>query len=144
MKNKLIIVGIVALVVGLAGGYLVGKRSAPQGQFGQLGQNGQGRFPGGRTGGTAGQIQSGGFITGNIISKTDNSVTIQSRDGSSKIVFFGSSAEVSKFVQGAVSDLATGETVTVAGTANSDGSINAQTIQIRPAMPVGTSTQPGR
>lgn len=141
-KNLLITVGIVALVVGLAGGYFIGKGSAPQSQFGLAGQGG--RFAGRTNGTAAGQGQNGGLVSGNIINKTDNSITVQSRDGSSKIVFFGSSVEVSKFVQGAASDLSTGETVTVAGTANSDGSINAQTIQIRPAMPNGTSTQPGR
>lgn len=138
------IVGAIALIVGLAGGYFIGKGSAPsqsayglpgQGQFAQGGANGTRR---------GAQLQSGGFITGDIIAKTDNSITVQSRDGSSKIIFFGSSAEVSKFVQGASSDLLTGETVTVSGTANTDGSINAQTIQIRPAAPFGTSTQPGR
>lgn len=138
MKNKLIIVGIVALVVGLAGGYFIGKGSTPKNPYAL----GQGAATGTRRGG--GFQQGAGLVTGNIISTTDNSITVQSRDGSSRIVFFGSSAEVSKFVQGAASDLSVGETVVVAGTSNSDGSINAQTIQIRPAMPNGTSTQPGQ
>lgn len=140
MKKKIITVGAIALLVGLVGGYFIGNGSAAKSpaQYGQGGMNATGTRRGG------GFQAGGGLINGNIISATNNSITVQSRDGSSKIIFFGSSVEISKFVQGAASDLSAGETVTVAGTTNTDGSINAQTIQIRPAMPVGTSTQPGR
>lgn len=132
-KNLVIVVGIVALVVGLAGGYFIGKGSVPQTQFAQFGQNGQNRFPGGRTAGMTGQ--NGGFVSGQIINMDNQSITIQTRDGSSKIIFYSASTEVMKSVQGSGSDFSAGEQVTVTGSANSDGSITAQSVQIRPATP---------
>lgn len=81
----------------------------------------------------------GGAATGEILSMDDKSLTIKLRDGGSKIVFLSSSTKISKEVTGAITDLNVGEQVITAGTPNSDGSINAQTVQIRPA-PIATST----
>ena len=39
---------------------------------------------------------------------------------------------MSKFVGGAISDLEVGKTITVNGKENQDGSVTAQTIQLRP------------
>ena len=55
------------------------------------------------------------------------------QDGSTKIVLVGSSIEITKSAAGSVEDLATGINVTVVGTANSDGSVTAESVQIRPA-----------
>lgn len=109
-----------------------------QQRFQQMGVNGD-AFRIGRNG-----AQNGGFASGEIISKDDKSITVKtltpgqnansSGQGSTKIIFYSSSTEIGKSVSGAAADLEIGNTVTINGSANSDGSITAQSIQIRPEI----------
>lgn len=91
----------------------------------QIDQMGGGRI------GTNRQL-GGGVVNGEIISKDDQSITVKLSDGGSKIVFYSDSAEISKFAAGSSSDLEIGKTVMISGKANDDGSVTAQSIQIRP------------
>ncbi|KKU25725.1 MAG: hypothetical protein UX39_C0021G0007 [Candidatus Magasanikbacteria bacterium GW2011_GWA2_46_17] len=73
------------------------------------------------------------FVNGEVISKDDDSVTVKLRDGGSRIVFFSPSTTVMKATSGDGSDLEVGRNVMINGSANQDGSMSAQMIQIRPA-----------
>lgn len=92
--------------------------------------------PGGR-----GMMRTGdGFIAGEVIAKDENSVTVKLRDGGSKIIFLSATTPITKSAAGTLEDLAVGTQVTAVGTANTDGSLTAQSIQIRPPMPVTPPT----
>lgn len=127
-----IVIGAICFFVGMRIGGGSGKSAAQPNSLGF--QRGTG------AGGRAGGLQQGGFTGGSIIAKDDKSITVSVRGGSSKIVFVSDTTGVMKSVQGTIADLATGEQVTVTGSANPDGSITAQSVQIRPAMPNATST----
>lgn len=137
--KKYIWIGVVAVVViagAFVGGMQYGKHGAKAPLAGDMRQFGG---QGGPTG-AMGRGNQGSMVTGDIISKDATSITVQTRDGSSKIVFLSNTTEISKFVSGAAADLVIGKTITVTGKANSDGSVAAQTIQLRPALPSPTPT----
>ncbi|MDB4939899.1 MAG: hypothetical protein JWO40_324 [Candidatus Doudnabacteria bacterium] len=104
------------------------------GMAGNAGAGGAMGFAGRRTG--TGGAAGSGFTAGNIISKDDKSITVSTTGGGSKIIFVSGTTKVGKSVTGAVSDLAVGDQVTITGAANSDGSINAASVDIRPANTV--------
>jgi hypothetical protein len=95
---------------------------------------------GNRTFRTAG----GGATAGSIIAKDATSVTVKSPDGSTKIILLGSNTQVMKAATGTLDDLSVGANVTITGSANSDGSISAETISLRPAGAAPQTTGPGR
>jgi hypothetical protein len=58
----------------------------------------------------------------------------------SKIVFLSPATKVEKTVSGLVSDVVVGNQVVITGVVNSDGSVNATSIQLRPATVAGATT----
>ncbi|MBI5732249.1 MAG: hypothetical protein HY982_02725 [Candidatus Magasanikbacteria bacterium] len=148
--NKFLPIILVTIIVVGGGAFYGGVKYAesknPRGQFSradfqnlspeerrerlqELGAN-AGGSRGGLGGGQRGG--AGGFITGGIISKDDRSVTIKLQDSGSKIVFLSDSTEITKFAEGTLTDLEVGKNISVNGAANPDGSLTAQTIQLRP------------
>ena len=148
MQNKNIVISVIVCIV-IAGisfwsgmKYDASKSSVNQlsninsrGGQGGFNQNSGGKSQGMR-GGTNGGMNNGGFISGEIISKDANSMTIKLRDGGSKIVLLSPSLKVEKTVDGTVSDVVIGKSVMITGTPNPDGSVSAASIQMRPTFPV--------
>ena len=142
MKKLLLVIVAVAVVVG-GGAFYGGMKYAQssRGSFANLTSDQRQQFQANAGRGFRGGQGRGGiggmFTAGEIISKDAKSITIKLQDGGSKIVFYSDSTEVGKSVTGTSADLVVGKTVTTSGSANSDGSITAQSIQIRPT-PTGT------
>jgi hypothetical protein len=136
-KNNLIIAIVVTFVIagggGFFGGMKYGQSLSParptSGQFAAM--RGNSNVPGGAAGA---RLRGGsGFVNGDIISKDDKSVTVKNRAGGSQIIFFAPSTAIGMTTSGTAADLTVGENIMVNGTANSDGTVTATNIQIRPA-----------
>jgi hypothetical protein len=112
------------------GGFVYGKKSMPASQSFRPGQMG-GNQPGQRTVQRAG----GNFLTGEILKLDDFSITVKLNDGGSKTAYLTGSTTIDKLTAGKVEDLVVGAKVMVGGKTNSDGSLNAETIQLRHALP---------
>ncbi|HUC88756.1 MAG TPA: hypothetical protein VMR49_01865 [Candidatus Paceibacterota bacterium] len=126
-KTVLIIIGV-AVVVGAICFY-AGSAASKSSQSAKN-QNtfaNSGNFAG------RGMRNGNNFTGGTVISKDSTSITVQARDGSSKVVFFTASTPIMKMVSGTSGDIAVGGDITITGTANPDGSISAESIQLRPA-----------
>ena len=146
MNNKMIAGALITAAV-FGGGafwagmaYAQGKVGGGRGQFVAAGGN----F-GGRAGGSVRFGGGGGNAFGTIVAKDPTSITLQitatTTGSGSKIILYNEATEVGKMVAASTNDLFVGESVSVSGTPNSDGSLNAQMIQIRPAgmqQPQGT------
>lgn len=149
MKNKMLIGFIIAVVVvgagAFYGGMLYGKSQAVGARNSAFSQR-QGLATGGAAGGGQGRggnrAAGGSFVNGSIIAKDDKSITVKSADGGSKIVFLAASTQITKSVDGSAADLATGKNVIATGSTNSDGSLTAQSIQLRPDLPLNATTTP--
>lgn len=87
----------------------------------------------GRNGATGANFRgnSGGLVAGEVLSQSDQSFVVKLRDGGSKIVFWATSTPITKSATGTSQDLKIGEQVVVTGTPNPDGSVTAQSIQLR-------------
>ncbi|MDD4412771.1 MAG: hypothetical protein PHR00_03960 [Patescibacteria group bacterium] len=133
-SKQLIIFIIIVLVVG-AGCFYAGTKlnnnSRKQFPIGQGNFNGQGN----RVNAGQAKNKTSAMIGGEIVKKDDQSITIKLMDGGSKTVYFATSTQVAKSVDGTLADLSTGINVMVSGKTGTDGSVSAQYIQIRPALP---------
>ncbi len=128
--NKTFITSVVITVIIAGGIAFYGGIKYDQSQQPATGQRPQ-QFSGGRrNNGQGGNINN--FVAGEILSKDSQSVTIKSNDGSSKIVFFSSTTKIMQSTEGTPANLMVGKQAIINGSANQDGSFNAQIIQIRP------------
>jgi len=132
---KKIIPIFVALILVVGGGAFYGGMKYGQGKgfpgnfsrqnFQNLSEEQRQQIFQGRIGG------AGGGLSGEVIAKDEQSLTLKTQDGSSKIVFFSGSTKILKTAEGVVDDIGIGEQIMVSGEQNSDGSYTAETIQER-------------
>jgi hypothetical protein len=122
-KSSLVVLGLAVIVLGgtFYGGMKYGQTSQP---------SRMGNRPSGLTNLTT---ANNNFVGGEILSKDDSSITIKLQDGGSKIVFVSDSTQVMKSATGSLADLSVGQQVSANGTSNTDGSISATTVSVRPA-----------
>ncbi|MDR3519741.1 MAG: hypothetical protein P4L63_02555 [Candidatus Pacebacteria bacterium] len=144
MSKKIVwgVVGIIVLVGVFLGGAAYGKN-----QTAATSTTGAAAYAGLRGGTRGGSF--GGATIGQIISKDATSITVQlmtpagaitsTTPVGSKIVLLDSSTPITKEVSGSMADLTVGTNVSVTGTSNTDGSVSAKSIQIRPNMPTATT-----
>lgn len=129
------VVAVVLIVLAGAGGFFGGMtyQKNQTSSFGTTGANGT------RSGNYAARFGQGGQnaanfrpVRGQVLSMTNDSLTVKLSNGSTEIVVLSSSTAFMQSAQAALSDVKTGDTVNIVGTANSDGSVTAQSVQINP------------
>lgn len=133
-SKQLIIFMLIVIAVGVSCFYVGTKFSnGNKKQF----PNGQSRFNGQINGINPGQAKNklSAMIGGEIVKKDEQSITVKLMDGGSKTVYFATSTQVAKSVDGTLADLSAGINVMISGKTSPDGSVSAQYIQIRPNMP---------
>lgn len=156
MKGVVIALAIlVGVLAGFYGGYKVGQNNLTASAASSTGNRttGGGQFANGRGGGfAAGACPSPGapspssgsqtFARGMVTNLSSTSMTV-SQAGCDVKVTFTPTTTVQKSVSGSTSDLTDNQTVTVTGTRQPDGSVQAQAIQIGGARGPGAGANPG-
>jgi len=141
--KKILPVAIIIAILLVGGAFYAGiKYSGTQRPAAADWQKGVNNFakgaPGAGQGLNSGRAAGAGMISGEVIAKDDKSVTVKIKDGGSKIVIFAASTTVTKTAAGTMDDVAVGANVMIAGKTNADGSVTAETIQIRPDIAPST------
>lgn len=147
-QNKLITIYVIACVV-VVGSFYGGMKYDQSKNTGAAGvgarfsnlssadrQARMQQFGAGGQGGQKGAQRAGGAVSGEILSKDDKSITIKLQDGGSKIILFSDSTQIMKSLAGTAEDINVGGNIMVNGSANPDGSITANMIQLRQNTPV--------
>ncbi len=142
MTKKHLIGAVVILIIiaGAAfwGGMAYGKGQAASARAAAFGNFVGGTGAAGRTGFTGRTGAAGGGTAGKIISTSQGSITVELPSGSTQIVLLGDTTQILKTTSGSAADLTTGTNVVVSGPSNSDGSLTASSVQVRPAGAPGS------
>jgi flagellar basal body-associated protein FliL len=147
-KNIMIVVAVVLIIIAAASGFF-GGMMFQKNQTSTLGAAGRGNFAArfGQNGQSGQNAAAFRPVRGQVLSMGNNSLTVKMSDGSTKIVVLSASTSFVQSTKAALSDIKTGDTVNVVGTANSDGSVTATDVQINPpaqggfARPTGAAQQ---
>jgi hypothetical protein len=139
-KSTQVIVWIVIAVVFFGAGWGIKSSSAASSAAsGASAYSGARSFSGA---GGSGRGAGGGLVAGTIVAVDPTSISVQLPNSTSTtattgstVVLYSTGTSILKSVIGSPADLSVGDSVTVQGTANADGSMSATTIQIRPTPP---------
>lgn len=139
-NSTFIIISIILIVLAFVGGNAYGKGHATTASSGASAtrtstSTGAGFAGRGGIRGTTG----GGFTAGTIVSVDNGTMTISLSAGGSQIIVLSTSTPILNTTIGSTADLKAGANVMITGTANSDGSLTASSIQIRPASMGGAT-----
>ena len=133
-KNSMMIIAAVLIVLAGVGGFVGGvfftKAHAGQGLTAIGNGNGNEFRRFGGMMGANGQNQNSRGGRGQVVSLGNGTMTIKLPDGSTKLVVVSNSTNYLKTDKVSQSDIKTGDTVTIVGTHNSDGSITAQDVLV--------------
>jgi hypothetical protein len=138
-KSTLVIWAIVIAVVFFGAGWGISKSMSSSSATSATATRGTytGTFSG--AAGTRARTSGGGLVAGTIVSVNPTSISVALPNSTSTtattgstVVLYSTGTSILKSIIGSSADLSVGETVTVQGTANSDGSMSATSIQIRP------------
>ncbi len=123
MKTFLLIIGVIIIAGGSFWGGTAYQKAHPAARS---------QFTGGQFTPGTGARAGANFTSGQIITEGSGSVTVKMSSGSTRIVLVSSATQVMKSASGTLNDLAVGTNVVVTGSTNADGSVTAQSVQIRP------------
>ena len=139
-----VITAVLALFLGFFGGTTYQKSKTPANSPAVMG-NRQLNGTGNGQGNTAKNGFRGGNapVSGKIIKMDATSITVQTNDGSNKIVLLSDSTKVNKTAEAAKTDLKEGDEVMVIGSTDSTtGSVTATTINLGTTMLGRQDTNP--
>ena len=129
LKNRKTIILVASFVIVALISFCIGSKYSKSKNIENIQNMQGGKFS--QQMGMRGNGFGGGMINGEILAKDNTSITLKLRDGGSKIVFYTDKTTIAKTVDGILDDLAVGKQVNVIGTTNPDGSVSAQSVQIR-------------
>jgi flagellar basal body-associated protein FliL len=141
-KNIMIVVAVVLIIIAAGGGFFSGMMFQKN-QTPTFGTAGRGNF-GARFGQNSQNAAAFRPVRGQVLSMSETTLTVKMSDGSTKIVVLSSSTAFMQSTKAALTDIKTGDTVNVIGTANSDGSVTATDVQINPPMQGGFARPTGQ
>ncbi|MDD4382977.1 MAG: DUF5666 domain-containing protein [Candidatus Shapirobacteria bacterium] len=128
-----IIISLVTLVIGFAGGYIYQKNKTPS-----FARNGQSQMAGGNpsnrsgngTGGMPSQRISSKETVGEITTVDNSSITVKTPDGGSKIIMISDSTTINQATKVDKTNLKDGSQVSISGDQNTDGTVTGKIINI--------------
>ncbi|MEZ7821317.1 MAG: hypothetical protein QMB51_03350 [Patescibacteria group bacterium] len=144
-KNIIITITLVALVGGgsFFGGIQVGKSQSKSKMPNFQNMQGSNFSRNGQNSTTRKNLGMGGnMVSGQILSLEGNTLTVKLQTGGSKIVLLSDNTKVLKSTDATKEELLTDKNITVTGKTNNDGTVTAETIQIRSDISNNTNPKP--